>query len=155
MDSPKGGLYIDILLYFKEKSCLENDKIFLFTQYLLTLYPQDFTPTEIERHTVLKYTFTLLNPVALRMAKTHWSFGRSECNRVNYLIMCYYIYFAVSPKMRSPIWHSWPNRRWKFPGWGWPRHGVKKLKSGLDEIEPLDCRLFSTSLCFPQHCQKF
>ena len=25
-----------------------------------------------------------LNPIALRMAKTLWSFGHSECNRVNY-----------------------------------------------------------------------
>ena len=27
------------------------------------------------------------NPVALRMAKTQWSFGRSECNRVKLLKM--------------------------------------------------------------------
>ena len=25
-----------------------------------------------------------LNPIALRKAKTHWNFGRSECNRVKH-----------------------------------------------------------------------
>ena len=36
--------------------------------------------------TSLNLTFCLLgkfNPIALRTAKTLWSFGRSECNRVN------------------------------------------------------------------------
>ena len=28
-----------------------------------------------------------INPIALRTAKTLWSFGRSECNRVNALIL--------------------------------------------------------------------
>ena len=28
----------------------------------------------------------IINPIALRMAKTLWSFGRSECNRVKVVI---------------------------------------------------------------------
>ena len=30
-----------------------------------------------------------LNPIALRMAETLWSFGLSECNRVKYYVLLY------------------------------------------------------------------
>ena len=38
------------------------------------------------------------NPIALRMAKTQWSFGHSECSRVNkaFLIMTKYFILARS-----------------------------------------------------------
>ena len=29
------------------------------------------------------FIFTIFNPIALRTAKTLWSFGHSECNRIN------------------------------------------------------------------------
>ena len=47
-----------------------------------------------------------LNPVALRTAKTLWSFGRSECNRVNETIL----YDAVLEIVRAPEnWVNWDN----------------------------------------------
>ena len=33
--------------------------------------------------TMFELDRSVINPIALRMAKTLWSFGRSECNRVN------------------------------------------------------------------------
>ena len=35
-----------------------------------------------------QYISSVLNPVALRMARTLWSFGDSECNRVKILKCC-------------------------------------------------------------------
>ena len=55
------------ILYFLEKkrSILKGRQIFLeWVLFLETVYP-------------------LLNPIALRMAKTPLSFGHSECHRVN------------------------------------------------------------------------
>ena len=31
---------------------------------------------------ILLFELSFINPIALRTAKTPWSFGRSECNRV-------------------------------------------------------------------------
>ena len=38
-----------------------------------------------------------INPIALRMAKTLWSFGPSECNRVNasILILLFHVYIVI------------------------------------------------------------
>ena len=33
---------------------------------------------------IFAFLRVLLNPIALRMAKTLWSFGYSECNKVNF-----------------------------------------------------------------------
>ena len=37
---------------------------------------------DLRGHLLHTVTF-LVNPIVLKMAKTLWSFGRSECNRVN------------------------------------------------------------------------
>ena len=39
--------------------------------------------------TILGVPIHLFNPIALRMAKTLWSFGHSECNRVKNIMVCY------------------------------------------------------------------
>ena len=42
--------------------------------------------------TELKYDILCLNPVALRMVKTLWSFGHSECSVTTFLRMTFHCY---------------------------------------------------------------
>ena len=35
----------------------------------------------------LDFFYVIFNPIALRTAKTLWSFGRSECNKVKHVIL--------------------------------------------------------------------
>ena len=52
----------------------------VFTEFILNYTKTNSTITKI-LHCLDVAVFTL-NPFALRMAKTLWSFGRSECNKV-------------------------------------------------------------------------
>ena len=47
---------------------------------------------------------SLFNPIALRMAKTPWSFGRSECNRVKSEVDI----FGAYQKLNIVEWILWP-----------------------------------------------
>ena len=37
-----------------------------------------------DNNVIVMVVYLELNPIALRMAKTLWSFGRTECKRVKY-----------------------------------------------------------------------
>ena len=52
------------------------------TDLLLWSHPYYSQINTVQRMTAALYSQTRLNPIALRTAKTLWSFGHSECNRV-------------------------------------------------------------------------
>ena len=50
---------------------------------------QLFVHHRLKFHSAYEVYFNLFNPTALRTAKTQWSFGHSECSRVNALFSNY------------------------------------------------------------------
>ena len=62
-----------------------RDDISVMSRHCLFIYRNDtqvllkLLSALLQRHQAAH----LFNPIALRMAKTLWSFGHSECNRVN------------------------------------------------------------------------
>ena len=75
-------------------------------------------------------TYILSNPIALRMAKTQWSFGHSECNRVNFIYFSKAMVYrkfshALNKKnITQPVWKALVkggamsyknNNRWILP----------------------------------------
>ena len=58
--------------------------------------------------------FCLFNPIALRMAKTLWSFGHSECKRVKMSEMIYNVYdkgsHCMLKKMKKALLQEVPKQ---------------------------------------------
>ena len=55
-----------------------------------------------EKSDVMLYLNRQFNPIALRNAKTLWSFGRSECNRVKMVFHHFPLHNRIGERM---IWY--------------------------------------------------
>ena len=87
----------------------------------------------------------LVNPIALRMAKTLLSFGHSECNRVKE--GCNGIFFSFSRNLlgdRLILHHLSPSEFWSL--FYLIYSGELKLKSSLEHLSLFTFYLFYSSL---------
>ena len=81
----KNLLSVTILLHSLSKAVLTEKNLLPTESNIVAPYKKG----DKYQYLQLRVIYLKYNPIALRMAKTLWSFGRSECNRVNHTMTLY------------------------------------------------------------------